>query len=240
MERRQPAPFYIWLDDEHRPRRLLRHTIGADAADALVHEEADPASSSGSAQPRIVAPPCSIVHDHETSEISLIDRPIPAPRHRARRAPRDRARLHRRPPRRPAHHPDQPDGAEDYRIVEAPVATPGREHWREIEPHRPGRLILDVDRSTRTFSSGSSARTACRASSCATSPTARSTRSPSTRRPTRSACPPATNTTPTGLALHLFVDDDAGRGVRLRHEHARADAAQDARRSPAATIPRAT
>ena len=22
--------------------------------------------------------------------------------------------------------------------------TPGREHWREIEPHRPGRLILDV------------------------------------------------------------------------------------------------
>ena len=36
------------------------------------------------------------------------------------------------------------DGAEDYRIVEAPVDAPGREHWREIEPHKPGRLILDV------------------------------------------------------------------------------------------------
>ena len=35
-------------------------------------------------------------------------------------------------------------GAEDYRIVEAPIGHPGREHWREIEPHKPGRLILDV------------------------------------------------------------------------------------------------
>ena len=24
------------------------------------------------------------------------------------------------------------------------METPGPEHWREIEPHRPGRLILDV------------------------------------------------------------------------------------------------
>jgi oligopeptidase B len=36
------------------------------------------------------------------------------------------------------------DGTEDYRVVEAPVASPGRENWREIEPHRSGRLILDV------------------------------------------------------------------------------------------------
>jgi oligopeptidase B len=36
------------------------------------------------------------------------------------------------------------EGAEDYRIVAAPADNPGREHWREIEPHRPGRLILDV------------------------------------------------------------------------------------------------
>src|SRR5690348_8820251 len=36
------------------------------------------------------------------------------------------------------------DGAEDYRIVEAPLENPGREHWREIKPHRPGRLILEI------------------------------------------------------------------------------------------------
>ena len=36
------------------------------------------------------------------------------------------------------------DGAEDYRIVETRVASPGRENWHEIEQHRPGRLIVDV------------------------------------------------------------------------------------------------
>ena len=27
--------FYVWLDEEHRPRRVLRHTVGADGADAI-------------------------------------------------------------------------------------------------------------------------------------------------------------------------------------------------------------
>ncbi|MEM7192133.1 MAG: prolyl oligopeptidase family serine peptidase, partial [Pseudomonadota bacterium] len=35
-------------------------------------------------------------------------------------------------------------GAEDFRIVEAPAADPAPANWVEIEPHRPGRLILDV------------------------------------------------------------------------------------------------
>ena len=34
--------------------------------------------------------------------------------------------------------------AEDFRIVEAPVATPGEDNWREIVPHKPGRLIIEV------------------------------------------------------------------------------------------------
>ncbi len=34
--------------------------------------------------------------------------------------------------------------AEDFKIVTAPVATPGREHWRDLVPHAPGRLILSI------------------------------------------------------------------------------------------------
>ncbi len=34
-------------------------------------------------------------------------------------------------------------GAEDFKIVTAPVATPDRRHWSDLVPHRPGRLILD-------------------------------------------------------------------------------------------------
>ena len=45
--------------------------------------------------------------------------------------------------------------------------------------------------------------------------------------------------TPT-LALHLFVDDDAGPGVRLRHGRAQARCCARRRRSRAATIPRST
>ena len=33
-------------------------------------------------------------------------------------------------------------GAEDFKLVEAPVADPGRENWRDLLPHRPGRLIV--------------------------------------------------------------------------------------------------
>ena len=36
------------------------------------------------------------------------------------------------------------DGAEDFKIVEAPLSSPGSKNWRDIEPHKPGRLILDI------------------------------------------------------------------------------------------------
>src|SRR5262245_35877275 len=36
------ALLYVWLDEEHRPRRVLRHAIGAETADDLIHEQGDP------------------------------------------------------------------------------------------------------------------------------------------------------------------------------------------------------
>jgi oligopeptidase B len=36
------------------------------------------------------------------------------------------------------------DGATDFKVVEAPVATPGSPHWRELVPHRPGTKVEDV------------------------------------------------------------------------------------------------
>jgi oligopeptidase B len=138
------ALLYIWLDDDHRPRRALRHSIGAESADTVIHEQDDPGYFLGLSTTQDRRFLLLSVHDHETAEISLIDAAdLSAP-------PRLVA------PREPEHdysvdHHDgrliiltNSDSAEDYRIVEAPVASPGPEHWREIEPHRPGRLILDV------------------------------------------------------------------------------------------------
>ena len=135
---------YIWLDEEHRPRRVLRHAVGAAASDDLIHEQDDPGYflGLGATQDRRFL--LLSVHDHETAEVSLIDAADPAspPRLVAPREPEHDYSVD--------HHDDHliiltnSAHAEDYRIVEAPAADPGRENWREIEPHRPGRLILHV------------------------------------------------------------------------------------------------
>jgi oligopeptidase B len=135
---------YVWVDREHRPRRVLHHAIGSEKADVIVHEQADPAYflSLGATQSRRFL--LLSVHDHETAEVSLIDAadPLSAPRLVSPREVEHDYSVE--------HHDNRliiltnSDGAEDFRIVEAPLASPGPEHWREIEPHRPGRLILDV------------------------------------------------------------------------------------------------
>ena len=135
---------YIWVDDEHRPRKLLSHAIGADSPDALIHEQNDPGFFLGIGATQDRRYLLLSVHDHETAEISLIDAadPSAAPRLVAPREPEHDYSVE--------HHDGRlviltnSGGAEDYRIVEAPVESPGPENWREIEPHRPGRLILDV------------------------------------------------------------------------------------------------
>ncbi len=37
------------------------------------------------------------------------------------------------------------DDAPDFKLMEAPVASPSRAYWRELEAHREGRTLLDVD-----------------------------------------------------------------------------------------------
>ena len=135
---------YVWLDEEHRPRRLLMHDVSGKAADHLVYEQKDPGFFVGVGATQDQRYLLLNVHDHETAEISLIDARDPAsPPWLV--APRETEHDYS-----VDHHDGRliiltnSGGAEDYRIVEAPVDAPGPENWREIEPHRPGRLILDV------------------------------------------------------------------------------------------------
>jgi oligopeptidase B len=141
--------FYVWVDANHRPAKVFRHTVGTDPrTDVVVYEDGDPGFfiAVGKTQSRrfIVID----THDHETSELRVIDAYAPTrePQLIARRQTGLEYSL---------EHGwlggeerffilTNADGAEDFKIVTAPVATPGREHWRDFVAHVPGRLILDI------------------------------------------------------------------------------------------------
>lgn len=142
--------YYIRRDPEHRPSFVYRHRLGtAPTEDVLVYEEPDKGFfvSLGQTQSgRFGLISCG---DHDTSETWLIDRHdalaplvLVEPREAGLRYGVE-------------HHPDldgtesllietNADGAEDFKIVAAPLATPGRAQWREIVPHKQGRLILSI------------------------------------------------------------------------------------------------
>ncbi len=144
------ALYYIRRDAEHRPSKVFRHVLGTPAeSDVLVYEEPDKGFfvSLGETQSRAFG--LIGCGDHETSEAHLLDLADPAatPRLVAARAPGVRYDVE--------HHPSlggvdslvihtNADGAEDFKLVTAPIAAPGRENWRDLVPHFPGRMVLST------------------------------------------------------------------------------------------------
>jgi len=140
--------FYVWIDANHRPAKIFRHAVGTDPSqDVVVYEEADAgffiAIGKTLSRRFIVID----AHDHETSEIRVIDADAPdsQPRVIAKRLVGQEYTV--------GHGVDaagdrlfiltNAGGAEDFKIVTAPTATPDRGSWRDLVPHVPGRLILD-------------------------------------------------------------------------------------------------
>ena len=135
--------FYIRLDDNHRPSKLFRHEIGTDpAADVLVYEEKDPGFFMGVGKTQSGGTILIDIHDHETSEVRMIpsDEPLAEPK---LIAPRETGIEYS-----VDDHGDtlyiltNADDAEDFKIVTAPKADPGRENWQDLVAHKPGCLIL--------------------------------------------------------------------------------------------------
>jgi oligopeptidase B len=138
--------FYVKLDDNHRPMQVWHHQLGTTQADdVLIYEETDPGwfthlheSTSGRF--------CVIAGgDHETSEQRLIDLADPSSPPRLV-APRETGVQYSL-----ADRSDElfiltnADGAIDFKIVTAPLASPARANWRDLIPHRAGVYILDHD-----------------------------------------------------------------------------------------------
>ncbi len=139
------AFYYVRLDENHRANRVFRHTLGeAPERDALVYEEADPAWFVHVHRSR--SRRFCVIHitDHDSAEAWLVDLhggdgapKLVAPRERG-------VRYDVEPHGERLFIRTNAGGAEDFRIVETPLAAPGRENWRDVVPHRRGRLITGV------------------------------------------------------------------------------------------------
>ncbi len=136
--------FYTRLDENHRPRQVYRHRVGTAASlDVLVYDEPDSGfyvSVGETSDRRFILVQSG---DHQTSEIRLIDA-VRLDAEPVLVAARDEGHEYSVEHRggRLIIVTNSGD-AEDFRIVEADIGA-GREAWREIEPHRSGRLILDI------------------------------------------------------------------------------------------------
>lgn len=142
------ALFYTQLDDHHRPCKVLRHRLGDDPAeDVLVYEETDPGFFLGVGLSDSRALILIDSHDHATSEIRILDAASPeaAPRLVAARETDVRYSLQHDAPRERLLILTNLDGAEDFKLMEAPLSAPDRENWRDLLPHEPGTLRLGME-----------------------------------------------------------------------------------------------
>ena len=137
---------YAVPDEAWRPYQVRRHRLGADPAeDELVFQEDDERFWSGVGRLRSDRFLAISVGSKVTSEWYLLDADDPAaePRVVARREHGVEYDLD--------HRDDQllivtnADGAEDFKLVTAPVERPGRDHWSELVPHRPGVRLEGAD-----------------------------------------------------------------------------------------------
>ncbi|WP_426214342.1 S9 family peptidase [Methylobacterium sp. NFXW15] len=134
--------WYVALDANHRPARVMLHRLGQpQARDETVYVEPDAGyfvHISETQSGRFLAITAS---DHETSEVRLIDRAAPT-------APA--LLVQAREPLLIYSVDDHgetlfirtnADGAEDFKVVTAPLSDPGRGQWRDLVPHRAGVMI---------------------------------------------------------------------------------------------------
>lgn len=135
--------FWTWRDAASRPAKVYRR-LARGGPDTLVYEEKDPGfllhvGASNSGRWLFLRS-----WNDVTSEVRLVDA----------HAPQTAPTLVE--PRTPGHLYSlehwrgrfviltNADGAEDFKLMTAPEADPGRAKWREWRAHQPGRTIIDM------------------------------------------------------------------------------------------------
>lgn len=137
--------FYTVLDEAKRAWRLYRHVLGTEpGADELVHQEDDEAFHLALGKTRSEAFIVLTSQSRVTTEVRVLEANQPG------------GGLRLVQPRQPGmeygldHQGDRffvvtNEGAENFKLVEAPTTDPGKANWREVVPHRPDVKLEAVD-----------------------------------------------------------------------------------------------
>lgn len=135
--------FYTLQDDHHRPLKTFRHILGTkQSQDHLVFEEKNTGLFTDVDETASEKYIKISLHDHERTEIWLIeaDRPDQKPQlvvSREEKIEYDLQHWHDR-----FIIKTNAGGAEDYKLVEAPLSDPSLSNWKDMIPHRPGIFIV--------------------------------------------------------------------------------------------------
>jgi len=142
---------YVRPDAAVRPWQVWRHTLGAEpASDALVYQEDDDRFFVSVGETRTGRYLLVTTDSKMTSEVHFLDAADPGGPLRVvepRRQGVEYAVEHHRS----ARHGDRffvltnSDGAENFKLMVAPIASPGRASWEEVVGHRRDVKLDDVD-----------------------------------------------------------------------------------------------
>jgi oligopeptidase B len=143
--------FFTRPDDAMRPYQVWRHTIGTPAADdVLVFEEDDERYYVSVDRTRTGRYLIVTSASKLTTEVWFVDANTPAAP-LSLVAPRDEGVEYHVEQHSSSAHGDRfyiltnADGAENFELRVAPVATPGRDRWETVVAHRPDVRLEDVD-----------------------------------------------------------------------------------------------
>jgi oligopeptidase B len=137
--------FYTVLDRAHRPCRLYRHVVGSSpSTDTLVYFESDESFFVEVNRTRSRKYLLLDIASHSTSEVRFLDADHPE------------GEFQLIQPREPgieytvAHHGSHffittNDGASNFRLVQAPVESPGKSNWSAALPSRSGVKLDGAD-----------------------------------------------------------------------------------------------
>jgi len=137
--------FYDQLDAAHRPYKALKHVLGtAVDQDPTVYEEKDERFFLDLGKSRDEKLIFVSVESELSSEVRFLDADRPEDALTLIR-PRENDVLYNVESHRDRFFIVTNENAKNFKIVEAPIASPGKENWKDFIPYDPGVKIDSVD-----------------------------------------------------------------------------------------------